>query len=48
MALMRFDPFRELDRFTEQMLGGTRTRSMMPVDAYRRGDEAATATTSSV
>ncbi|MFC3897153.1 hypothetical protein ACFOWZ_37235 [Lentzea rhizosphaerae] len=40
MTLMRFDPFRELDRFTEQVLGGTRTHLMMLVEAYRRGDEA--------
>ncbi|MFJ8957780.1 Hsp20/alpha crystallin family protein [Lentzea sp. NPDC102401] len=39
MTLMRSDPFRELDRFTEQVFGGTRTRSIMPVEAYRRGDE---------
>jgi HSP20 family protein len=39
MTLMRFDPFRELDRATEQMFGGTRTRSTMPIEAYRRGDE---------
>ncbi|HEX8870774.1 MAG TPA: Hsp20/alpha crystallin family protein [Lentzea sp.] len=39
MTLMRFDPFRELDRFTGQVLGGARTRTMMPIEAYRRGDE---------
>jgi hypothetical protein len=26
MALMRFDPFRELDRFAEQALAGARTQ----------------------
>lgn len=39
--LMRTDPFRELDRLTEQLLGGQsgRTRpSMIPMDAYREGD----------
>jgi HSP20 family protein len=36
--LMRFDPFRDLDRVTEQMLGGGRV-PVMPMDAYRRGDE---------
>ena len=36
--LMRTDPFRELDRLTQQMLG-TRTRpASMPMDAYREGD----------
>jgi HSP20 family protein len=33
--LVRFDPFREFDRLTEQVWG----RSTMPMDAYRRGDE---------
>jgi HSP20 family protein len=36
--LMRFEPFRDLDRVTEEMLGGSRVRPV-PVDAYRRGDE---------
>ena len=31
--LMRFDPFRELDRFTQQVAGG---RPSMPMDAYRK------------
>ncbi|HZD72021.1 MAG TPA: Hsp20 family protein [Actinomycetes bacterium] len=38
MAIMRFDPFRDLDRLTEQMLGGTRWSRMVPMEAYRRGD----------
>lgn len=40
--LMRTDPFRELDRLTQQILGpnGTRTRPAgMPMDAYRAGEE---------
>ncbi|WP_097870483.1 Hsp20/alpha crystallin family protein [Streptomyces sp. rh34] len=39
--LMRTDPFRELDRITEQLLRpGTWSRhSAMPMDAYREGDE---------
>ncbi|MFH9268565.1 MULTISPECIES: Hsp20/alpha crystallin family protein [unclassified Streptomyces] len=39
--LMRTDPFRELDRITEQLLRpGTWSRpSAMPMDAYRDGDE---------
>ena len=39
--LMRTDPFRELDRFAQQVLGtnGTRARpSVMPMDAWRDGD----------
>ena len=41
--LMRTDPFREFDRFTQQLLNntaGTWTRpTAMPMDAYRAGDE---------
>ncbi|RZU49653.1 HSP20 family protein [Krasilnikovia cinnamomea] len=42
--LVRTDPFRELDRWTRQMLGdsqpGTWSRPVaMPLDAYRTGDE---------
>ncbi|HZZ96508.1 MAG TPA: HSP20 family small heat-shock protein [Jatrophihabitantaceae bacterium] len=39
--LMRTDPFRELDRFAQQVFGtdGTLTRpSVMPMDAWRDGD----------
>lgn len=40
--LMRTDPFRELDRLTQQVLGnnaGTWSRpTAMPMDAYREGD----------
>jgi HSP20 family protein len=39
--LMRFDPFRELDREFERLgdnLGGPRRNSMMGMDAYRSGD----------
>lgn len=39
--LMRTDPFRELDRLTQQMLGtnGTLARpAVMPMDAWRNGD----------
>jgi HSP20 family protein len=35
--LMRFDPFRELDRLAEQTWSGGRP-PVMPMDAYRRGD----------
>jgi HSP20 family protein len=41
--LMRTDPFRELDRLTHQVFGsapGTWSRpAVMPMDAYRSGDE---------
>ena len=40
--MLRFDPFRELDRMTEQLLGaqsGTaRAPRFMPMDLYRSGD----------
>lgn len=39
MTLMRFDPFRELDRLSEQVMPGTRTVRTMPMEAFRRGDE---------
>jgi HSP20 family protein len=45
MMLMRTDPFRELDRLTQQVFGGASTPGTwsrpnpMPLDAYRRGDQ---------
>ncbi|UQX03773.1 Hsp20/alpha crystallin family protein [Streptomyces sp. RerS4] len=39
--LMRTDPFRELDRMAQQLMGTTGTwskPSVMPMDAYREGD----------
>lgn len=36
--LMRFEPLREFDRITEEMLAERRLRQV-PVDAYRRGNE---------
>ena len=36
--LMRFEPFRDFDRITEQLLSERRVRQV-PVDAYRRGNE---------
>jgi len=38
MMLMRTDPFRELDRLTQQMLGTTARPAVMPMDAWRDGD----------
>ncbi|CAM5266488.1 Hsp20/alpha crystallin family protein [Streptomyces avidinii] len=40
--LMRTDPFREMDRIFQQLSGTTGTwskPSVMPMDAYREGDE---------
>jgi HSP20 family protein len=36
--LMRFEPFRELDRLTEELLSERRSRQI-PVDAHRQGNE---------
>ena len=36
--LMRTDPFRELDRFTQQVFGNAARPAAMPMDAYRQGD----------
>ncbi|OEJ23751.1 heat-shock protein Hsp20 [Streptomyces agglomeratus] len=38
MMLMRTDPFRELDRLTQQLMGTTARPAAMPMDAYREGD----------
>ncbi|MGW5454652.1 Hsp20/alpha crystallin family protein [Nocardia sp. NPDC003979] len=37
--LMRTDPFRDLDRFTQQVLGTAARPTVMPMDAWREGDE---------
>ena len=39
MTLMRFDPFRELDRLADQALAGARTVRTLPMEALRRGDQ---------
>ncbi len=36
--LMRTDPFRELDRLTQQMFGTAARPVAMPMNAYRKGD----------
>lgn len=36
--LMRTDPFRDLDRLTQQVLGTAARPAAMPMDAYRKGD----------
>src|SRR5918997_1434810 len=40
VMLMRTDPFRDLDRLTQQLFGaGTTSRpAVMPMDAWREGD----------
>ena len=37
--LLRFDPFRELDRLSEEALGGRQRSSVVPLDAYREGEK---------
>lgn len=37
--LMRTDPFRDLDRVAQQLLGTWSRPNPMPMDAYRNGDE---------
>jgi HSP20 family protein len=36
---MRTDPFRELDRLTQQVFGTPARPAAMPIDAYRSGEE---------
>jgi HSP20 family protein len=38
MTLMRFDPFRDLDRFSERMFNTANAVRTMPMEAFRRGD----------
>jgi HSP20 family protein len=37
--LMRTDPFRDLDRVAQELLGTRARPAAMPIDAFRRGDE---------
>ncbi|MEV6062952.1 Hsp20/alpha crystallin family protein [Nocardia asteroides] len=37
--LMRTDPFRDLDRWTQQAFGTAAQPTAMPMDAWREGDE---------
>ncbi len=37
--LMRTDPFRELDRLTQQVLGTSASPAMMRMDAWREGEQ---------
>ena len=38
MLLRTTDPFRDLDRLTQQFLGTTNRPAVMPMDAWREGD----------
>ena len=38
MVLMRTDPFRELDRLSQQVFGTAARPALMPMDAWREGD----------
>ncbi|KZS57731.1 Hsp20/alpha crystallin family protein [Mycobacterium ostraviense] len=37
--LMRTDPFRDLDRFAQQVLGTAARPAVMPMDAWREGEK---------
>lgn len=37
--LVRTDPFRDLDRLTQQFFGTSARPAVMPMDAWRQGDE---------
>jgi HSP20 family protein len=37
ITLVRINPFRELDRLPQQVLGTAGLPAAMPMDAYRRG-----------
>lgn len=39
MTIMRFDPFRDMDRLTQELLGAARALRTIPMEAYRRGDQ---------
>jgi HSP20 family protein len=39
MVLMRTDPFRDLDRWTQQVLGTAARPAVMPMDAWQDGDK---------
>jgi HSP20 family molecular chaperone IbpA len=36
--LLRFDPFRDIDRLANEILGAPRVPQPMPMDCYRHGD----------
>ncbi|WP_426242263.1 Hsp20/alpha crystallin family protein [Nocardioides sp. LHG3406-4] len=39
MLLRNTDPFRDFDRLTQQLLGTTNRPAVMPMDAWREGDQ---------
>lgn len=39
MMLMRTDPFRDLDRLTQQVFGTAARPAIMPMDAWREGEK---------
>ncbi|MCW2757510.1 MAG: Hsp20 family protein [Nocardioidaceae bacterium] len=39
MMLRSTDPFRDFDRLTQQLLGTTNRPAVMPMDAWREGDQ---------
>ncbi len=39
MVLMRTDPFRDIDRWTQQVFGTAARPAVMPMDAWRDGDK---------
>jgi HSP20 family protein len=39
MVLMRTDPFREFDRLTQQVFGTAMRPALMPMDAWREGEQ---------
>lgn len=44
--VMRFDPFRELDRLSNELFNGAQRRpAAMPMDAYREGITSTSAST---
>jgi HSP20 family protein len=38
VVVLRFDPFRDVDRLAEQLLGSQRAPRVMPMDLFRSGD----------
>ncbi len=39
MVLMRTDPLRDLDRWTQQVFGTAARPAVMPMDAWREGEQ---------
>lgn len=43
--MLMFDPFRDFDRLTRQVLGTTAKPAAMPMDAWREGDRSLSSST---